>query len=335
LIVHARKKLFFLIKFFVSFSFALSKIHKLFLKNNFFVYKDKLTNTKNICIFFVYEKFNETDQYFLNALEENKFKIFLIINTNKKLTEYSIPKHISNYCDLIIIKENVGRCFGAYKFGLKYLRKYDFFGAENMFIINNTIQVKKEKISAYIRKFLKESIKFQFNAPIISRQNEILHYQSFFLYFKNIFRDDYFWSFWNRYLPLNSRWHTINFGEIGLSKHLLKKYLSNCDVTLPNHNELYSLPINNWRAEIFFHLGTAYSLNPYYDFHTILNPISQAELYIGEVKKIPIKKANNKVGHYHYLLNNTKPPLELRKSISIPKGFLNRLSWHLRAFFEI
>ena len=88
-----------------------------------------------------------------------------------------------------------------------------------------------------------------------------LHYQSYFLCLSNnVFQNKIFINFWDKYLPLNHRFHAIESGEKKFTTKVLNKYRPKimytshelCESIISNLNDDYHFLIKNLPKSLFF-----------------------------------------------------------------------------------
>ena len=118
---------------------------------------------------------------------------------------------------IFILRKNIGRDFGAYKAGIRWLKDSGLFtDIERLFLINDTM-IWMESSKDIVCECSKDAWSSMFlNLEIHT------HAQSFFLSFsKEVLANEEFQKFWERYVPLNYRKHAILNGEVKLSSILL------------------------------------------------------------------------------------------------------------------
>jgi hypothetical protein len=141
-----------------------------------------------------------------------------ILNKSKHLASW-LPK-LKETNATIIIRPNVGRDFGAYRAGYRYLKKRRILEeVTNLVFVNDStyfLDNSKEAIRSTISSTVDVSalyMNYQFH----------IHAQSFFLNFsRNTFNSKKFAKFWDSYYPSQERKHAIEKGEIKLSRILQK-----------------------------------------------------------------------------------------------------------------
>lgn len=176
---------------------------------------ENIKSCENVAIFFVYSNcLNKSHINLLNALKENKFKVVFI---NNYFSNKINIKDLKKITDVIIYRENYGRCFGAYKTGIGYLRKNNYFNAKRLLIMNDTFIISQDTNLFNILKKNKEHFFSPFASCI---KGNLFHYQSFLMQFnQKFFLSNEFNDFWDNYKPVNSRIHTIIKGEILLNNY--------------------------------------------------------------------------------------------------------------------
>jgi hypothetical protein len=169
------------------------------------------------CVFLLYQKYNIPDNV-LNVMRElNENGVQIIVVSNLKLN--SVAKaEISPYIKRLIIRRNIGRDFGGYRYGvLKVLDDYD---PERLIILNDSVFYRREGLKEFISEMLKdrdfigvaENYEFQY------------HVGSYALSLgKKIISDKRFRQYWKRYKLSEVRPKVIKRGEMGLNKLIINK----------------------------------------------------------------------------------------------------------------
>ena len=201
------------------------KINKSLVEN----YSEKIVHSihcndnksSRVCIFSHFDKDNIIDDYviyYLDNLSKNMNIIF--VSTSSVLSSYEINK-IKQYCHHIIVKENYGYDFGAWKTGLNYLKtkldEYDW-----LYLCNDSVYGPFVDLSNII-----ESMENK-NLDIWSMTDSYeldYHLQSFFIgYNKKAFHHKLFEEFWLNYKIYENKIDLIKECEVIYSNHLI-----NCD----------------------------------------------------------------------------------------------------------
>ena len=152
----------------------------------------------------------------LESLEQNRVHVVCVINKSKDATLFL--NKLAKPNRTIIYRPNIGRDFGAYQLGYRYVKKHIkldsvkklTFANDSVYYFNNsrsavawTVDSRHDVSSLFLN--------FQYH----------LHSQSFFMsYNKKTFNSKAFDNFWEKYYPSNERRHAINRGEIMLSRRL-------------------------------------------------------------------------------------------------------------------
>ena len=186
-----------------------------------------LENNKNglYCIYIIYSPFDLMLDHRV-TLEEIKSKkinticIFMGLNNKRSVHESFLKQHTMT----TIYRKNIGRDFGGYKDGIKYLQSIDSNELERLIIMNDSCLIRRKGFQYLLDKLL--SNQSDITSAFENFQHSY-HLQSFCLSFsKYIFKHDLFIKFWKKYTPFNSRFHAIQNGEKGLTK-VAKKITSN------------------------------------------------------------------------------------------------------------
>lgn len=215
----------------------------------------KCNKAKKVCIFAAYR--SNLDPILKLTLDELKRQNFVIIYVSNKMVNEKFIKDISKYANFFIQRGNYGRCIAAYKTGFLFLKSKNFLQADNLLFMNDT-NIFPIGNTAKFWKEMNES-KADINGIYESIQINY-HVQSYFLYCKNkVFLNTNFIKFWENYLPLNSRFLLIRFGEIGFSRMALKaglslrSYVNFERLFYLNKNTEKLIPYNRYSRNTLFH----------------------------------------------------------------------------------
>ena len=223
-----------------------------------------------------------------------------MINQNLNLTD----RYLSNFKSLdlsILVRPNIGRDFGAYQAGFKFLERNEMLSSTRQLVFANDSVLYGPKSAEFIRRFLNlESnwksfyVNFQFH----------MHAQSFFINFSDeIFKSDSFVDFWFKYYPTSIRYRVINDGEVQLSNILIKdghtpqSFVSLAKlktwykyIRMMNYDELFGL-WNGFHFKELTDLEHFTKLNEL-QFHRVLieaNPAHHLGLFVSRYTGAPIK----------------------------------------------
>jgi len=117
----------------------------------------------------------------------------------------------------IFIRNNIGRDFACYQAGIQYLINLGFFGTLTEIILVNDTLYWFENSASVIQRLRKH----EWSCLYLNLEKHT-HAQSFLLRFDSkVINSSAFQSFWDSYLPLDSKRHLIHRGEIALSTELL------------------------------------------------------------------------------------------------------------------
>jgi Rhamnan synthesis protein F len=118
----------------------------------------------------------------------------------------------------IIERDNVGRDFGSYSFGIEWLERHRPLRSAELLILANDTMFYPKAFAAELQLMLQRPAAWQ----ALFDSNEIVHHaQSFFLLFRGaVLRSELFWKFWRQYRPYSTRVHAVRQGEMELSKVL-------------------------------------------------------------------------------------------------------------------
>jgi hypothetical protein len=235
----------------------------------------------------------------IESLQKNSFNILLVINRNSNLTD----KYLSNFKSLdlsILVRPNIGRDFGAYQAGFKFLQRNEILSSTRQLIFANDSVLYGPKSAEFIRRFI--NFESNWKSFYVNFQYHT-HAQSFFMNFSDvIFKCDSFVDFWLKYYPTSLRHRVINDGEVQLTQTLLKNghtpdsFISSNlktwskDIKTMNYDELFSL----WNG---FYFKESADLKQFarlneLQFHRTLmeaNPTHHLGLFVSRSTGAPLK----------------------------------------------
>ena len=229
--------------------------------------KKKLENnhTKRLAIFVAFHsqtKIPESNLNYINILNKCSFTTVYIING--KLSNEVLEKLNILGC-YVICRENVGQDFGAWKDGIALLKKYKIIDDLKWLLLCNDSNfcLGGSNSNHFIEKF-SEELNSNEAADFISlncNYESRLHYQSYFLCLSNsIFHKKSFSNFWEKYIPLNHRFHAIKSGEKKFTTKILNKFRPKIMYTshelseniISNIENDYHLLLKNLPKSLFF-----------------------------------------------------------------------------------
>jgi Rhamnan synthesis protein F len=165
----------------------------------------------------------------IDELKNNGYHVVVVVNEGSpKLKDWiaELEKR-----DLTILsRPNIGRDFGAYQSGLRYVKTLPTFNLlKKIALLNDSVYYFPDS-KDFVKKMLHHDAEWQ--AMFVNFQYHV-HAQSFFQIFNhNIFTHKNFTSFWDKYYPTNLRYRVINRGEVNLTKVLMDAgYLPTAFVT--------------------------------------------------------------------------------------------------------
>jgi hypothetical protein len=179
----------------------------------------------NVCIFVAYQKkLDLSTRLYLRFLHSIGFAIFFVNNAKTHQLDIS---ELAEFVNRIYDRINLGQDFGAVKDVFLTLRQEGILAkARYLLIANDSMQF----IPGAFSKTLKESILEEMDnerAAIFTHVNfeQHTHYQSFFQVISaDIFNGYDYVKFWQSYVPLSHRGHTIDKGEVLLTKQIYSKH---------------------------------------------------------------------------------------------------------------
>lgn len=187
----------------------------------------------------------------IESLIENSYLPIVVMNDNSKAKEFA--EALRKYPIITIIRPNVGRDFGAYQSGIKFIRRHKaggFQSIKSLLLCNDSVHYFKETAS-WITQFIDSSKKNPWTSLFVNKQFH-LHAQSFFQCFSYpLISSKTFESFWLNYYPTSIRHKVINNGEVALSQALLKdgyypeKFVNSDKIISSLRSEFMSMELNS------------------------------------------------------------------------------------------
>lgn len=175
---------------------------------------------KALIIFSHYDKDNIIDDYVVNYLTELK-KLgsdILFVSTSENMLESEANK-ISSLCCQVIIKQNIGYDFGAWRTGIEImsdkLRQY-----EQLILCNDSVYAPLFDLNEMFKQMDR---KFDFWGITDNYQHKH-HIQSYFMVFsRKVFLEKYFLDFWKNIKVFKHKESIVRNYEIGLTKLIRNK----------------------------------------------------------------------------------------------------------------
>lgn len=166
----------------------------------------------------------------LAALRQLQFHI--IVLSTKRLSA-DVTERLLTHCDHLIERRPIGRDFGSYQAGLRLLKKWGVYDRVDMLVLANDSMFYQSGFSSIVASIVETLPTW---AAIFENYEFHYHAQSFFQVFgRQALSSAAFNQFWAAYKPLSSRVHSINKGEIFLSRAMRRGgfqpatcYTSNC-----------------------------------------------------------------------------------------------------------
>lgn len=176
------------------------------------------TEQKDIAIISVYQKqgLSPSTRRLINAFQHHG--IIIIIVSNSAILEQDLD-FLKKNTHTVIHRKNLGRDFGAYQCGWQFITKQRL-PIRKLFMANDSVY--------YLSGIEKVVAKCQHSKAdlVAATENYQHHYHlaSYFLVFSEAAHaNSCFTDFWEKFLPYSSRKHTINKGEVKLSKIVMRK----------------------------------------------------------------------------------------------------------------
>lgn len=152
---------------------------------------------------------------FVESLARAGYSVVAVANTPLHPEASSF---LTQHCEWIVHRENVGRDFGAYQDGIRFaLERYP--ALERMILANDSVYYFPDKMDALI-----EALSSGNDLIGVSETTEHhYHIASFLMSFgPRVLQSDAFRSFWQNYVPIGTRRWAILRGEGVLSRDLLR-----------------------------------------------------------------------------------------------------------------
>ena len=243
--------------------------------SNLATLRTKLINKKNkrLAIFVAFHSSNEIPESNLNYLKIIKKSFFNIIYVHNGPLEKKAKKALIDQGCFIICRENIGQDFGAWKDTICFLEEYKLLNKLDWLLLcNDSNFCFGGKNGLEFKNKFKDTLnirnkKFDF-ISLNCNYEGLFHYQSYFLCLSNkIITKAEFKNFWQKYIPLNNRYHAIKKGEIKFSNKILKKFRPK--VLLTSHELCKSMQkeltngyesISNFLPQNLYFLETCFNL---------------------------------------------------------------------------
>jgi hypothetical protein len=151
--------------------------------------------------------------FFLNLFKALKqARIDVLIISNRDLSD-DVIEQLRPHCRWLLIRENIGRDFGAYADAIRFLSKQNL-SQERLFLFNDSLFYRDEGL---VEQLIDPMRGHAFSAATVS-QVPLLHAQSFCVSFgKTLLEHPAFRAYWEKYRPIDTRRWAISRGELGLS----------------------------------------------------------------------------------------------------------------------
>jgi len=161
-------------------------------------------------------------EFFLNLFEALRVaRIDLMIMSNRKIADENV-EILKKYCRWLVIRENIGRDFGAYADSLKALQEEQIF-PDRLYLFNDSLYYRSPKLLGPLLSDLRSG---DFTCATVSL-TPILHAQSFCMSFsKKVLTHPFFCKYWAKYFHINTRRWAISKGELGFSLMMRKANFS-------------------------------------------------------------------------------------------------------------
>ena len=193
----------------------------------------------------------------LNCFRDLGYDVILINNggLSPELVTAYLP-----YCHSVVERPHGGRDFGGYQWGTEFLRRLGgdrqivqvVYCNDSNFIRPSTFAQLLGRIKQMTDDYIGMTEVFQFH----------YHVQSwFFVISGRVFVSPVFQQFWQEYVPLSSRRHSINRGEAGIAKHLLQHNVYPC--LLYTHSTIVDLVCDGPLEEVLERISSYFNPSEY------------------------------------------------------------------------
>jgi hypothetical protein len=230
---------------------------------------------------------------------KNNYLVVGVVNSGQK-EESDWLKAFEGRDMILLRRPNLGRDFGAYRIGIKYLQERSYFSSMNELMIANDSMYYFPKSDDFLDDFSKNSSGW---ASFFVNYQYHLHAQSFFIRFtEKEFLSESFINFWNNYYPSNIRPVIIKMGEVELTNVLRNSGFSlNAYVTyrkIKTSQKFQGLkPVHKyaiWNTSAYWEVDKITNSEEVHDLEfdflfTRFNPSHHAGLLASEVLSAPIK----------------------------------------------
>jgi hypothetical protein len=240
--------------------FEFLKIRLLNRHKQFRVHKvGNLSDSRNIAVVALYPRkaILNSALRLIDQLVANGFQVVTVVNFQRNYTNEWLQE-LAKRNLTILVRPNIGRDFGAYQAGIKYVQSMPSFESfKRMVIANDSVYYFPES-KVFIDELLGESKKWY--GMFVNYQFHV-HAQSFFESFTSeIFLHRNFISFWKKYFPTDIRHNVIKKGEVGLTANLVKAGFSPGSYVSPRLIETAS-KFRNFQVEDKFALWSGFGFS--------------------------------------------------------------------------
>lgn len=174
--------------------------------------------TDRICIFVLYQPngISKNTFKYLNAIRQQNFSIIAV--SNCRVSDNDLAS-LDKICCQVILRDNIGRDFGAYKTGVLEIYRQNL-PIKNLLIANDSVHAPLHDLSIMHEKMEAHDYDFW---GVTDNFHQRYHIGSYYVFFnEKIVSSEKFKQFWLDFKDKNSRRHAIHKGEIALSSLLFK-----------------------------------------------------------------------------------------------------------------
>jgi hypothetical protein len=217
----------------------------------------------------------------LRALNGQDFFI-LIISTKRLSTRMSAE--VLPLCHHLIERLPVGRDFGSYQMGLRWIETRPSLKSRDTVALVNDSLFYPQCIAATLKEVLARDESW---LALFENYQYHYHAQSFFQIFRpDVFKSRAFTKFWRSYRPHSSRRHSINHGEVGFSRTLRKAgFVTTANFSSTRIASCVKDKLNDERC--FAELNALLRLSDSIDYFKALRRTVSSSAAAGSISKTP------------------------------------------------
>lgn len=188
----------------------------------------QVIKNSGVIVFVIYQPLGITESTFDMLKKLNAAGLSILCVVNGRVSEHDL-KGLIQAAWKVILRENFGYDFGAYRAGVIYLEKISSkstFDFDYVYFVNDSIRFKEEKIDETILQMRrKNNGLIAYTLANGHRKMKRHHVQSYFFLFKMNTSDlkDTFLEFWRNLATYNDRYLTIKNCEVYMTDFFRRK----------------------------------------------------------------------------------------------------------------